>query len=229
MKRRSATTTLTRADTVLAALRRDILNGHLDPGSRLGFADLGERYGASTGVLREVLPRLVEQGLATTEPQLGFRVITVSPDQLVELTDARVAIETLAVREALTRGDLSWETAVVAAHHALARTPQIDEQGRLNDDWLAVHEEFHRAIVDGCGNRYLADAATRLRSVSEVYRCWTRDAGDRGERDVPDEHREILEAVVARDAVMAAALIERHIRRTTELLLATAPAPSASR
>lgn len=218
---RRTTISQTRADAVLADLRRDIFDGGLEPGVKLGFATLGERYRASTGVLREVLPRLVEQGLATSEPQLGFRVVTVSPPQLTRLTEARVAIETLAARSAAAGGDLAWETDVVAAHHTLANTPQIDGAGRLSADWLAAHERFHAAVIEGCGNEYLIGAANRLRSISEVYRCWTRDVSARVRRDVPGEHAGIMEAAIAHDAELVAARLERHIRHTSELLLAS--------
>lgn len=219
------TATPTRADAVLADLRRDILNGRIGPGSKLAFADLSERYAASTGVLREVLPRLVEQGLATSEPQLGFRVVSVSVEQLMELTEARVAIETLAARAAVTHADVSWELSVLDAHDRLASVAMIDDLGRFAPEWLAAHETFHLAVLGGCRNRFILDAATRLRSISEVYRCWTRDAGERADRDLGSEHRSIMEAAVERDASMLAALIERHVRRTTQLLLAAGPPP----
>lgn len=217
--------TPTRADHVLAELRGDILNGRVAPGSKLAFAELTERYGASTGVLREVLPRLVEQGLATSEPQLGFRVVTVSVEQLTELTEARVALETLAVRAAVG-ADADWELGVITAHDRLARTAMIDDEGQVAPDWIAAHEAFHVAVLAGCGNRFLIDAAARLRSISEVYRIWTRRAGERVDRNLPDEHHAIMEAAVERDASMLAALVERHIRRTTQLLLAASPSPS---
>jgi DNA-binding GntR family transcriptional regulator len=65
----------TRADAVHARLRADVLSGRLRPGQRLQFAELGRRYAASIGVLREVLMRLTEQGLVSAEPQIGFRVV----------------------------------------------------------------------------------------------------------------------------------------------------------
>src|SRR5689334_11074540 len=114
MARRTRSSNPTRADVVLGLIRAEILNGRLAPGSRLGFVDLGERYKVSTGVLREVLPRLVERGLATSEAQRGFRVIDVSVERLTQLTDARVAIETLVTRQAVAHGDITWETDVVA-------------------------------------------------------------------------------------------------------------------
>jgi DNA-binding GntR family transcriptional regulator len=226
-RRRTGIATPTRSDLVLRELRADILNGRRVPGSRLGFADLGQRYGVSTGVLREVLTRLVEQGLASTEAQLGFRVIEVSAAELTQLTTARVAIETMVLRDAVEHGDLAWETDVVAKHHALARCGERAGADPTSDDipeeWLAAHEAFHVALLAGCPNHYLVGYATRLRAIAEVYRCWSRPEQLRTHRDIPAEHQAIMAAAIGRDADLAAALIEKHIRRTTELLIAGQP------
>jgi DNA-binding GntR family transcriptional regulator len=210
----------TRSDATLQRLRADILNGRLEPGSKLGFADLGSRYDVSTGVLREVLPRLVEQGLVTSEAQLGFRVVTVSVDNLGQLTEARVAIETLVTRAAVIEGDLAWESEVVATHHALLRTPGYEPSGEFSPAWLDAHERFHLAVLSGCPNSYLVNTAARLRAIAEVYRCWTRDAAVRAHRDVAGEHREIMESAIARDVEGCAKVTEHHIRTTTDLMLA---------
>lgn len=209
----------TRADAVLASVRLDILRGVLVPGSRLGFNDLGQRYDVSSGVLREVLPRLVEQGLATTAPQHGYRVVDVTVERLTHLTDARVAIETLVTREATQRGDLAWEADVVAKHHALARLSEEVVGDGIHEDWIAAHEQFHLSILGGCPNTYLVDAARRLRSVAEVFRCWAAPENEASERDVSGEHRGLMEAAIGRDPDLAAERTAAHIRRTTDLLL----------
>src|SRR5690349_21307966 len=121
------TSTNTRVDATYRRIRADIIGGRLAPGSRLLFAEMTERYGASTGVLREALPRLVEQGLVVSQPQIGFRVMSLSVDDLRHLTEARVAIETLVLRQSVTHGDLAWETTVLGAHHTLARTPKLGD------------------------------------------------------------------------------------------------------
>ncbi|WP_113699232.1 GntR family transcriptional regulator [Nonomuraea lactucae] len=218
----------TRASVVLQRLRSDVLNGRLAPGSKLGFAELGARYDVSSGVLREVLPQLVEQGLATSEAQLGFRVVDVTVDNLTQLTDARVAIETFVIREAVAHGDITWESEVVAKHHALERIGRTVAGPEISEDWLAAHEAFHLAILAGCGNGYLYEAAARLRSISEVYRCWSTPESHRKQRNIEAEHRAIMEATVRRDADLAVSLSERHIRLTTELLIAGQQTPSSA-
>ena len=219
----------TRADSVLAQIRADVLNGRLVPGSRLAFAELGDRYAVSTGVLREVLPRLVEQGLANSEPQLGYRVIEVSIERLTQLTEARVAIETLVTSQAIADGDITWESEVVATHHSLARAGDLEAGKDISPEWLAAHEAFHNAILRGCGNSYLVDAAVRLRSISEVYRCWSQPEHFRAHRDIAREHRELMEMTVAREVDRAVQLTEEHIRRTTELLISGLDTASSTR
>ncbi len=204
-------------------MRADILNGAFAPGARLGFAELTGRYDVSVGVLREVLPRLVEQGLATSEPQLGFRVVTVSVAELEELTEARVALELIVSERAVAQGDLAWETGLIAAHHVLDRTPILRPDGSTNPTWIDAHQLFHEALWSGSGNRYLNEAAAQLRTISEVYRCWTRDPYRTTDRDVVGEHRAITDAAIRRDVAGCLELVEKHIRTTTALLIATQP------
>ncbi|KAA9158086.1 FCD domain-containing protein [Amycolatopsis acidicola] len=217
----------TRGEIVLRALRDDILNGRLTPGSQLGFADLGSRYSASTGVLREVLPRLVEQGLASTQPQLGYRVVEVSTEDLVHLTEARIALETQVLAQSIRDGDLDWETSVVAAHHRLAQLSTLDDAGGMNPDWSDAHRRFHQVLLEGCPNRRLREVAGRLRDLSEVYHCWSvLNTDDLRSRD--EEHARIASLSVGRDIGGARAELAAHIQKTTDLLLAAQPKPSTT-
>ena len=74
--------TRTKAERVYELMRADILAGRLRPGSRLRYAELCEHYETSTGVLREAMLRLSEQGLVKGEPQQGFQVVDLSVEDL---------------------------------------------------------------------------------------------------------------------------------------------------
>ena len=207
---------------VYQALRADILACRIAPGSRLGFAALVERYDCSIGAIRGALQRLSEQGLVVAEPKRGFRVVDISPEELNDLTEARCEIEVLAARYAVNRGDLAWESALVAAHHRMERTPMYDadDPDRLSDDWVVAHAAFHQALLDGCTNRRILSTATALRDSAELYRQWSAPQHDR-QRDIAAEHRAILDAAVARDADLACELLTAHIQRTTDALLSS--------
>jgi DNA-binding GntR family transcriptional regulator len=212
-----------KAERVFTQLRADILSGRLQPGERLRYTELCERYGTSMGVLREGLLRLAEQGLARGELQQGFQVTPLSTEDLLELTEARRELESLTLRRAIADGDVEWEARLLAAHHRLSRAPIVDPQDpeRLSDTWVAAHADFHEALLNGCANQRLKNMATALRDSAELYRSWSLPLG-RGSsaRDVATEHSDILEAAVARHSERAVDLLLGHIDRTTSSLLA---------
>lgn len=219
-----AAASTTRSALVFAQLREDVLRGGIAPGSRLRLVELAERFTVSQSVVREALTRLAEQGLAVTVAQQGYRVTPLSRNDLDELTEARIALETLVLGQALARGDITWESSVVAAHHQLAATPHAGPDGELNAAWFPAHEQFHQSLLRGCGNDRLYGVAMSLRDAATLYRRWSRPMGDDHHRDVDTEHRRLLDAVLARDGQAAADLLARHIRRTSDALRAAADA-----
>ena len=208
----------TRGEELFQQVRADILNGALAPSEKLSLVNLSKRYGASSGVLREVLPRLVERGLATWEGQLGFRVLNVSLDDLRELTETRIFVEGEALRRSILAGGVAWEVGVVSATHLLLRTPRTSG-GVISDDWLSAHARFHHALIDGCPNRRFIEIAAQLRDTAEVYRCWAREGYERAQVDIDAEHRELSDLALARREDAATEALARHINETTEMLI----------
>src|SRR5882757_6942019 len=102
----------TRTERVYEVIRSELLNGVLHPGQKLKMVEFTERFGVSQSVIREALTRLTEQHLLIATPQRGFRVRDLSIEDIAELTETRIQIESLALRLAVERGDLQWETGV---------------------------------------------------------------------------------------------------------------------
>lgn len=218
-----ASPSITRVEDAYRSIRADVLAGRLPPGSRLPFAELTERYGKSISVIREALTRLTAQGLVVSEPQHGFRVTPISLTDLADLTTARCEIEGAALRLAIEHGDLVWESRVVAAQHALDRTPQWTDGGDerepvLTEEWAAAHAEYHDALIAGCPSARLIAAASSLRASAELYRRWSQPASDVDLRDVRAEHRALTEATVSRDSIAAHDILINHLDGTRRLL-----------
>ncbi|MEA5362482.1 GntR family transcriptional regulator [Amycolatopsis sp., V23-08] len=218
----------TRSEAVHDRIRADILGGRLRPGERLKFPELSERYGVSTGAVREALLRLAAKNLVSSEPHHGFQVTDLTPRGLAELTDARSEIESLALTRAISDGDLAWEGQVLAAHHTFEQTPLADDNGdEPGEAWLVAHADFHTALLAGCANRRLRDLAASLREEAELYRRWLRpaapDAHAFADPAGHEEHRALLDAVMARDSEQAAAVLRGLIALTAELVLDTEP------
>src|ERR1700745_4415259 len=124
----------TRTEQVYDLLRAELLNGGLRPAQELKMGELRETFGVSQSLIRGALTRLTEQGLLVATPQRGFRVRDLSIDDIAELTETRIQIESLALRLAVERGDLQWETGILAAHHRLERTPVPSDDGTGRED-----------------------------------------------------------------------------------------------
>ncbi len=207
----------TRTNEMYARIRRDIVNGTLEPGERLQLAALSKAYDVSPSVLREVLPRLVGEGLARSEPQLGFSVISISTADLIQLTECRLSIETMALRQSIEHGDLGWESRVLAAHHVLANTPSTDDMG-VRLAWREAHAAFHRELLAGCPNERLLAVTRSLRDLADVYQNWSDRSS--GRRDVRGEHRQLLDATLGRDVEAAVRCLTDHIQQSAEFLVA---------
>jgi DNA-binding GntR family transcriptional regulator len=191
---------VTRGEEVYDVLRAELLNGVLNPGDKLRMVELALRFSVSQSVVREGLTRLAEQGLVVATPQRGFRVRELSVEDVVGLTESRVEIESVALRLAIERGDVRWETEIVAAHHLLERTPVVDDDGNYREEWGVRHRDFHQALTVGCNNARLYGVVLGLRDSAELYRRWWWAMADTGQRDLAAEHRQLKDLILARDA-----------------------------
>lgn len=217
-----ATPRATRTEEVYAVLRSELLKGAYMPGQKLRVVELGDRFGASQSVVREALLRLTEQDLLVAEPQRGVRVRDLSIADIAALTETRVLVESQAIRWSIARGDLTWETAVLASHHRLEKTPVLAADGAVNEEWATWHSEFHAALLAGSGNPRLEAIAASLRDSSELYRRWYWVLTDDHQRDIPAEHRQLKDLALARDADGAVAVLVQHIERAPCQLIAYA-------
>lgn len=219
----ATTTTTARSLTerVYASVRSDILAGRISPGQKLRPSELGATHHVSLNVVREALSRLAGERLVRALPQHGFTVIEVSIDDMADLTEVRILVETGALERSVAHGDLAWETALVAAHHRLAGTPMTEPERpeEITSDWMQAHNAFHQATMSGCGSPRLMEMAISLGAGAAIYRHWSQRY-DHGQRDIAGEHKAIFEAALSRDAERACRLHAEHISRTTEIVAA---------
>ena len=122
------------------------------------------------------------------------------------------------MREAIEHGGEDWETKIVAVHHRLSQIENLPWERRMERhlEWVDRHREFHEALVSACQGRWLF----RLRSIMfdqlDRYRFVTKRAPEGLGGRKFEEHSDIMAATLARDADLAASLIEHHFRDTSE-------------
>ena len=208
---RSATVT----EAIYTRLRTDILLGEWQPDDRLKLDRLRQRYAASVNTLREALSRLVSEGLVANEGQRGFKVVGASLADLQDITEMRAMLECHAARRSIEHADLDWESRVVGAYHKLSRVEElVDSDPEHYAPLLELYNrEFHNALIANCGSRWLLvfhgvmyDQSLRYRMLAFKVRDFPREQSKR-------EHKEILEAALARDSDRLVSLLSAHISK----------------
>lgn len=216
----STTPSSTLTERVYAGIRADILTGRYAPGAPLRLAALSKQFEVSTAVIREALIRLAERNLLVLARNQGFRVVEISRQDLLELTQLRTLLEGRALQGSIDQGGVEWEAQVVSSHHVLDRTPFLRDDGPgSTDEWAIAHNAFHEALGAGCQNHRLIELTHQLRDNSELYRQLSAKSPAEVDRDVAGEHRALMELAVARRADEAVAALGNHFQRTTEVLL----------
>jgi DNA-binding GntR family transcriptional regulator len=203
-------------DTIVAllsnALRRDISFGVLAPDAKLKLSDLKTRYGGSNHSLREALRVLTSEGLVEAEAQRGFRVASATQEDMVDTLRLRAEIEGLALRWAMAEGDVRWESAVIAARHALRRAEEAVQTQPADEvalEWDEAVRAFHVALVSACRSPRMMVLQKQLYDQSRRYFL---AALREGQLDFPARqarHDALLQAVLDRDSPQAV----QHLRR----------------
>lgn len=208
----------TLASIVYDRLRKDIISIAVPPGEKLHIRSLCERFEVGLSPVREALSRLSTEGLVAQNDHRGFTVAPISEADLVDLTRARSWLNEIAIRRSIKHGDAAWEESVVLSFHRLFRTPRFAPgvETERSEAWEVAHRNFHTSLISASGSDRLTHYCEQLFDSAERYRHVGRKAGVKGNRD--KEHRELMEAVVARDAETAARVITQHFERTAELV-----------
>lgn len=209
----------TLAETLRERLRNDIILGALPPASKLKLEALSRAYGVSINTMRETLSRLSADGLVVVEGQKGFAVLPVSVEDLREITEMRQLLECHALRLSIANADIDWEARVIGAYHKLSRAEaQVDEQPeQYGADWERFNQEFHEALISNCRSRWLLLYRRTMYDHSLRYRMLSLQTKPFPRSQSAEEHRQILDAALERDADRAERVLAQHILKGAEL------------
>lgn len=196
-------------ELALEHLRNSIVDGRLKMGQTLSERGISDELGVSKSPVREALAQLRDEGLVSIEPQKGARVFTLSEEEVAQICDFRMAIETAGFELALSRNPegLARDMARVVKDMARARTAG-DER-----EYLRLDTDFHHLIFEHAGNDYLTSSYTRF--VGKIAALRTHLSGLPSHTDLSfEEHGRIAEAVGKRDMKAISALLLEHINRS---------------
>jgi DNA-binding GntR family transcriptional regulator len=144
---RSTVTGSTTAERAANAVREEVVEGRLRPGTRLPDTELAEALGVSRNTMREAMSQLVTERVLERHPNRGVYVATPDVADVHDVYRARRLIERAAVR---------WGQDLDPARTAAVRAA-VDEgqQAVAAGNWTAVasaNQHFHRALVGLAGS-----------------------------------------------------------------------------
>ncbi len=202
-----------RAESLYLAVKDMAILFKFKPGERINEVELAQRLGASRTPLREALNRLVAEGFLVLKQDRGFFCRDLKPREMFELYQIRAILEVAAIRLACEQ---ATEQEVTDLAHFLDRTgPQ--ESGRSSQELVALDEYFHQQVMALSRNMEMSRTLENINARIKYFR-WV-DMDSKREK-TQHEHRAIVQALMARDADLAARHMHAHITRRLEQITA---------
>jgi len=201
-------------DHVYAVLKQRILTCALPPGQRLIEKQLCQELNVSRTPVREALNRLSHEELVAFQPHAGYRVAAISIAAFRNLVELRCVVEPQAT--------------VLAAERATpAQTAQLRQLATLsfdpNDDsgfveYCRANARFHLAVVRCAANPMLENI---VMSALDMYQrpTYMRIGRQQDPSNPSAKHHAIVQAIEARDADTARAIMYQHVRGGGERVL----------
>jgi DNA-binding GntR family transcriptional regulator len=190
-----------------------IVEGSLEPGSRIVETRIAQELGVSQGPVREALRDLEQLGCVVHEPNRGCSVRDFSLEELLEAFPVRAALEALAARlaaERITKAELAELEQLLERMTKAARRGDAHDQSQAN-------ASFHATIVRAARNRTLERQWQMLEPYSRTYLTVSRPGIDLV--FLSDRHVPILNALRRRDPAAAAEAMQEHLMGAADLLM----------
>ena len=192
-------------------LRRSIILGYRNPGSRLVVKEIAKRYKTSITPIRDALQMLSQDGLVTIKPRSGYFVTALTFKELRDLLDFRRILEIASIEKAVLRITPEQIEALRQVHSGYS-----GEDDASYERYTAENRQFHYLIAVASGNMVLAETLRnlhdRLARFMVVHRI--------GERQIR-MHNEIIEALEEHDLEKARQCMLNEVNPSRDAILDT--------
>ncbi|MFT3998611.1 MAG: GntR family transcriptional regulator [Rhizobium sp.] len=198
-------------DAIVNRLRDMIIEGELQPGSRIHETQMGQRLGVSRTPLREAIKFLASEGLVELVPTRGAIVRQFNAKDIKDMLLVLRTLESLAGRIACERATDEQIAHIRSLHDQMLA--YYRERKRM--EYYKLNQNIHSAIVALSDNEPLAYTHGMLQGRLKRVRF----VGHQGEENwakAVREHEEMIEAFEARDADRLSKIIERHLAAAWE-------------
>jgi len=193
------------SEHVYADLKKGILAGDLQPGTRLIVTEIAGRFQISQAPVREALERLKQEGLITGIPNKGSVVSSISAKEIRDIFVLREIIEGFAVRQSmplLTEEDYSHLNVIIS---------NMDKATKQNEilSILELDMDFHGFFYKKCDNQAILELWNHMRT--KVMRFMAISNRHYTTNVLADWHLILIDALRSGDADAAEAAFIEHM------------------
>ncbi|MEZ3501416.1 GntR family transcriptional regulator [Pantoea sp. KPR_PJ] len=191
-------------DAILSAASR----GLILPGDRIVEPDLVNRLGMSRVPIREALRILESQGIVTSEPYKGIRLMEISHQRLEQIIDVRIPLETLACRRAIEAGR-NGAGQLTVLYQSVAQMQTMMQRDDVYG-FASADTDFHRTLCSFAHNPVLSNLWESIaRQLTVIFGLSTMG---KSMHDIIEEHQRLINVFAGGDIALMTGEIENHIR-----------------
>jgi DNA-binding GntR family transcriptional regulator len=194
-------------ETTAEQIREAIVTGELPLGSKLSEQRLADIFGVSRSPVRDALASLQTEGLVNISAKRGSFVFTPDLKEVDDLCEYRAVLEAAALRMALARNP---EALVSGLSKSIAEMQAALEQQDVRR-YTRGDLQFHKTIIETCGNRSIAQAYERTISPVMALRTHLFTIMNATLDRSMEEHAGLVDACRSGDAGEAVRLLEEHV------------------
>jgi len=206
------------SDRAYGALKADIIEWRLVPGTVLAEVEQSARLGVSRTPLREALARLGAEGLTAAQAGRGVVVTDISVEKMSQLFEVRLALDCKAAELAAAHRYAPVFTALAERFDAAGDLIAGSDPDQR--DYYALVSELDAAVDDAANNQFLRQAQGQLRAQLVRIRRLAKDNAERLLASAA-EHSQIARSIAGGNADLAAAATKIHLHNSLNHLLAS--------
>ncbi|MFY0692588.1 MAG: GntR family transcriptional regulator [Paracoccaceae bacterium] len=194
-------------EEIVERIRELIVDGSLEPGTKIPEKQLCESFGVSRTPMREALKVLANEGLAVLEPNRGAWVSSVTIEELEATFPVIGAMERLAGELACLKATDAQIAEIRKSHDDMVR--HFEERDRQS--YFKSNQDIHDSILSAADNEVLSQNYRILSSRMKRARFLANISPARWEQAV-EEHKLMIVALESRDGPRLGELLNQHLQ-----------------
>ena len=202
-------------DQIYMILKGKIINNEMNMGKKVNLKEVADDFNVSQTPVREVLNRLVRDGLVVNIPNKGYFVVEIKTQDLIDVLDVRKMIESYSIKYAINNVDPSKFRKMLNYIKILKKEPENLEKGKI---FYYSDIRFHILIVKGSCNKKLIEIYSEIYNIINMMILRMNYEKSAYEEFI-DDHINLIRYILDKNYIYAKKLLSIHIDKSKDYYL----------